>query len=222
MKIFKEMILAGVLTLGLNQVVLAAPVTYDYVGSMFTKFVDSTGGTGYAGLTNITGFVTFNAPIDSSGVVTVAYEEANDVVITQNSNNSQNVFGGAAGFSFYDGLNSLNSTNIDSASLGFVFNNGNIVNWNILLTKEGLVDGEVSGDFYQSIAVGGDRAGFEGESSEEMRVARDDVIEVYAANTLSGTWTLREVSAVPEPETYMMLMVGLSLIGFVSRRRLNS
>ena len=38
------------------------------------------------------------------------------------------------------------------------------------------------------------------------------------AITTPGTWTMG-VAAVPEPETYAMLLAGLGLIGAVSRRR---
>ncbi|WP_249936291.1 PEP-CTERM sorting domain-containing protein [Janthinobacterium lividum] len=36
---------------------------------------------------------------------------------------------------------------------------------------------------------------------------------------IQSRWYLEEVSAVPEPETYGMLLVGLGLIGFATRRR---
>jgi hypothetical protein len=38
------------------------------------------------------------------------------------------------------------------------------------------------------------------------------------AITTPGTWTMG-VAAVPEPETYAMLLAGLGLVGAVARRR---
>lgn len=219
---FKKLILAGLLTLGLNNAAHAASVTYDYVGKPFETFFDSTGGTNYTGLTNITGYVTFNAPIDNSGVVKVIYGEHNDSIYTQQSNNSQNVFGGEAGYSFSDGLNSLNNTSIDGSYLYFKFINGNLESWNVLLDKEGLA-GEVTGIFYNYIMSTGDVAGFDsGNGFSPLNVSLTPAFEIYAENQLSGTWTLRQISAVPEPETYVMLMVGLGLIGFARRRHLLS
>lgn len=40
-----------------------------------------------------------------------------------------------------------------------------------------------------------------------------------AANERSGTTTLFNISAVPEPETYGMILAGLSLLSFVTRRK---
>lgn len=34
-----------------------------------------------------------------------------------------------------------------------------------------------------------------------------------------GAWTLKSVSAVPEPETYPMMLAGLGLMGAIARRR---
>lgn len=34
-----------------------------------------------------------------------------------------------------------------------------------------------------------------------------------------GAWTLKSVSAVPEPETYAMMLAGLGLMGGIARRR---
>lgn len=46
--------------------------------------------------------------------------------------------------------------------------------------------------------------------------------ELYTGDVLGGLqsrWHLQEVGAVPEPETYAMLLAGLGLVGFVARRR---
>lgn len=44
------------------------------------------------------------------------------------------------------------------------------------------------------------------------------VIVAYDAPVVVGTWDVT-VTAVPEPETYAMLLAGLGLLGFVARRR---
>jgi hypothetical protein len=36
---------------------------------------------------------------------------------------------------------------------------------------------------------------------------------------ISGTLTVGSITAVPEPETYAMLLAGLGLLGFAARRR---
>ena len=45
---------------------------------------------------------------------------------------------------------------------------------------------------------------------------------ITMANTgAAGVYFVREVTAVPEPETYAMLLAGLGLVGFAARRRLH-
>jgi hypothetical protein len=48
-------------------------------------------------------------------------------------------------------------------------------------------------------------------------------LALNASSTNGGTYfggiTIKEVSAVPEPETYGMMLAGLGLMGFVARRR---
>ena len=42
------------------------------------------------------------------------------------------------------------------------------------------------------------------------------------ANLVQQDWTLNQdlvIGAVPEPETYVMLLAGLGLLGFAARRR---
>jgi len=51
-------------------------------------------------------------------------------------------------------------------------------------------------------------------------------LEVYrdppgSKNVLDSWYAAKEVTAVPEPETYGMMLVGLGLMGFVARRRKN-
>jgi hypothetical protein len=49
----------------------------------------------------------------------------------------------------------------------------------------------------------------------------DQWFDPFLNNAANGTQTLNflAVQAVPEPETYAMLLAGLSLIGFMARRR---
>jgi hypothetical protein len=39
------------------------------------------------------------------------------------------------------------------------------------------------------------------------------------ANEVSNTTTVYQLAAVPEPETYAMLLAGLGLVGFMARRK---
>jgi hypothetical protein len=40
------------------------------------------------------------------------------------------------------------------------------------------------------------------------------------ANEVSGTTSMFSISAVPEPETYAMLLAGLGMIGLAAKRRM--
>ncbi|MEG1118645.1 MAG: FxDxF family PEP-CTERM protein, partial [Janthinobacterium sp.] len=46
-------------------------------------------------------------------------------------------------------------------------------------------------------------------------------IQVNANHYFNATNVSGYVSAVPEPETYAMLLAGLGLVGFMARRRKN-
>ena len=41
-------------------------------------------------------------------------------------------------------------------------------------------------------------------------------------NDAAGTLTFNQVAAIPEPETYALLLAGLGMLGFMGRRRLNN
>jgi hypothetical protein len=46
-----------------------------------------------------------------------------------------------------------------------------------------------------------------------------DKIYVNVQHPSSGNDVLVEISPVPEPETYAMMLAGLGLVGFMGRRR---
>jgi hypothetical protein len=44
----------------------------------------------------------------------------------------------------------------------------------------------------------------------------------FLYNDTAGTLTFNQVAAIPEPETYALLLAGLGMLGFIGRRRLNT
>ncbi|MDP2882121.1 MAG: choice-of-anchor I family protein [Azonexus sp.] len=68
--------------------------------------------------------------------------------------------------------------------------------------------------FLDMIVTAGDLAP-EGLTTYTM----DGISYLAIANETSGTTTVYSLAAVPEPETYAMMLAGLGLIGFAARRR---
>lgn len=50
----------------------------------------------------------------------------------------------------------------------------------------------------------------------------EDSWEVWSSEPIGYSWIQPDVAPIPEPETYAMLLTGLCLLGFTSRRRKNS
>ena len=50
-------------------------------------------------------------------------------------------------------------------------------------------------------------------------VSADDAFVAYTMNGLDGAGSISYTAAVPEPESYAMLLAGLGLMGLVARRR---
>lgn len=110
-------------------------------------------------------------------------------------------------FSFSDGINTVTNATPNVGSL-FAFKtdaSGDILQWQVTVYT-----GLVSQFSIATINAPG-------------LLGADDHVYVNSGNTAygqilnsPGTWT---VTAVPEPESYVMLMAGLGLIGCISRRR---
>ncbi len=63
-----------------------------------------------------------------------------------------------------------------------------------------VTDGDVSPEGLKSFSIGGNHY-------------------LAIANEVSNTTTVYQLAAVPEPETYAMLLAGLGLVGFAAARR---
>jgi hypothetical protein len=171
--------------------VASAQVTYTYTGAPYTLFGQN---------------VTTNNPYAlgdfASGSFTVSSALADGTYSLFGSNPSLS-------YLFSDGVYSYSSASasdvVDSYNFEVSVTSGAITDWKIYLTDTGnnpygtsylILDKSQSLSFGQvSPTAGGDAYAF----------------------SASGTWT-ESVSAVPEPSTYAMLLSGLVVLGFVSRR----
>ena len=122
-------------------------------------------------------------------------------------------------YTFSDGRSTITDLSLSSNIVGpdtlFWFQSdsgGNVAKWQVIAaTHPGPLSyleyiGTVSGLPYPGAFV--DRGGIQGEG----------LIEFGRNFNLPGTW-LASTAAIPEPETYPMLLAGLGLLGFAARRR---
>ena len=83
-------------------------------------------------------------------------------------------------------------------------------------------------DFFDMPLVGGKVGGLTGvgDGVNDFILLPEAVLFIYSTKSTEGSWystspqiSVTELTVVPEPETYAMLLAGLGLMGFVARRR---
>jgi hypothetical protein len=171
----------------------ASATTYIYTGNPYTDYA----GSGLANFgTNMTGTVTFN--IDTS-----AKTGGPDLTTP---------------FDVSSLIMSSGSFTFDQTALvgGFSFTNGNITGWQIYFINN-FTDHSGVNTFGSTTA-----GGFGDEVTGTLGSATSEHCGPDGANipACAGTWSITSsVSAVPEPSTWAMLLLGFAGIGFMAYRR---
>lgn len=115
----------------------------------------------------------------------------------------------------FAGSGSLLAARFDGTS----WQNDPVVSFNGLENNFAFSDGLFPGSYNVNYFTQRSGPGLDFSWVESTRgISRSEVYTVTPAGTLSR-WTLTAVTAVPEPETYAMLLAGLGLLGAVARRR---
>jgi len=205
---FMKAISCVVLTVA-SSVSFAADVTYLYTGPTYTSFSGA-----YAAATQkfTTGSLTLKQyayPGDTSVadryVDTIGHSVSNSRIVD---------------WSFFDGVNTITKASPDTTGLFKAF----------FVTTD--ASGNILGAFSGFELSSGSPALF--NAIQDSNYGANDQVYVVSGGTLPtlgganvayapigvhGTWT---VAAVPEPESYAMMLAGLGLMGFIARRRKQS
>ncbi len=104
-----------------------------------------------------------------------------------------------AGFSGQEGTIQVTGTFVDTSTISTIF------------TLDGIVDGIGGSVDFETFTFGG---GWNNLAS--VTILNTD------PNAVAGAFMVDNISPVPEPETYAMLLAGLGLVGFMARRRKES
>jgi hypothetical protein len=183
-----------------------ANVTYTYTGNNFTELQDLSS----------YGIVT---PYNTSMSVSGSFELASALPASLVPSPTWFAITPLA-FTFNDGIGSISSNQGDLSVPTFNIAtdaSGNIVEWSISVARSFPVDGSpTSGLIYRSIFTQ-----FAGSSYGEQDAGSiaDMSHSISITGIVSGQHGSWAVTAVPEADTYAMLLTGLGLVGFMARRR---
>jgi len=214
-------ILIGVVALVATGVA-SAQVTYTYTGKNFTSFLSNC---------CVTSSPTGSNPYSSSDFVSGSF------MVNSALTDGSHVFGidlpgSGLSFSFSDGRLIADTAGGDAGTVNGFLNltvlSGTITNWyvniNVLESPYSWVkirtqwDGNYGTDFgSKQILIGGPYSDINTMvgigTYDQYRGGVGDGVDGY----VPGTWAM--AAAVPEPETYAMLLAGLGFLGFMARRR---
>jgi hypothetical protein len=173
----------------------AAVTTYNYTGHAYTDYA----GAGFANFgTNMTGSVTFN--IDTSA---------------KNGGPDLTTGGDVLSLIMQSGLFAFDQTSLFG---DFSFTNGNITGWDVhflvnLISHNGVYafGSSTSGGFGDAVTDLG-LSGLGAATSEHCGPNGSNI------PACAGNWSI-VTSAVPEPSTWAMMLIGFAGIGFMAYRR---
>jgi hypothetical protein len=136
----------------------------------------------------------FTATSDSAGVL--GYLDA-DSSVFDTTNNFQFVLNSSLlGLDFTDPLTHLHVTTLGPSTQGTIFDSTGALP--TVVGGSGFTGGT---DFSNGVWIYGDFGVIVGTNYDDV------------------SWSAARVTAVPEPETYAMLLAGLGVMGFIARRR---
>jgi hypothetical protein len=173
----------------------SADVVYQYVGS---------------------DFATVQAPYTTSEAVagTVTFSSA----LPDNLNNHGNVqFVTALSFSFSDGVETISSVSPDLLNQVFEFRTnalGQITNWTVNIIQQLTSDTSIQ----IASSLGEDLVQTETCTSGSLASGCNTATVTIVAEAL-GSQSWSEVSAIPEPSTWAMMILGFLGVGFMAFRR---
>ncbi len=153
-------------------------------------------------------FTSFDSPYNSTMSVSVSFTLDN--ALGDGSYNNVSVLPGFS-YTFNDGLRTFTSPGIIPSFFQISLSGGSVVSWNINLQPE--LEQQGGG----SITT---RKGLSGVYDSAVQFLPGGASGAIVLSN-PGAWTVPvpAVPAVPEPETYAMMLAGLGLIGFIARRR---
>jgi cyclophilin family peptidyl-prolyl cis-trans isomerase len=178
----------------------ASASVYTYDGKPFTSVVDGP---------NIDGSYTTSLEVDGSFSVNGSL---------QANLSNQDITGLVQTFSFKDGRGSITEANNDDAKTQFFVStdaSGNITAWKINLSTPAPSAGQQSHRILASNSILGDLGQITQCNNDGCASPYNE--SAYVRGNF-GTWTTDISSAVPEPSTWAMMILGFAGVGFMAYR----
>jgi PEP-CTERM motif len=183
-------IIVGITMAVLGAASATASVIYDYTGPNFATAVPP-----YTTSDNITAHITLSAAL---------LPNLPDTFVTPTA------------FSFNDGVQTISDQTPGVNLVQVIFStdmNSHIVDWNLIVRLPTAIPGNTNTIETQGFPL----AAFFNDTAEFFDANGNLTLAFTAANT--GQWTIQSQSAVPEPSTWAMMLLGFAGIGFMAYRR---